>query len=228
MISKDNTCILIPAFNEGARIKALISQIKALSYFVVVIDDGSRDDTALHAKASADHVILCGVNGGKGAALRQGFSWFLAQKRFEALILMDADGQHDPASLPDFVKALASGVCDIVIGNRMQDPKGMPGLRRSTNHFMSWLISVLAGQSIPDSQCGYRALTRQALQALVLSTSHFEIETEIILEASRHKQRILNIPISSVYRDEKSEISPLRDTMRFIGFLCRFYLGKRG
>lgn len=167
------------------------------------------------------HAVSHGENRGKGAALRTGFSWMLARE-YGAVIAMDADGQHDPDELPDFQAALAKGDADLLVGNRMHHPEDMPFARVVTNRVMSGMISRLAGQSVPDSQCGYRALTRELVRKLRLSTDRYEIESEMILETARLGMRIGSVPIRCRYGGEKSRIRPVRDTLRFFSFLRRY------
>ena len=215
---------LIPAYNEEKNIRRLLEGVKNLGYNALVVDDGSQDQTVSEAEKAHAEVIISSVNEGKGAAIRKGFDWIL-KRDSAAVIIMDADGQHDPAEIQKFVQALDEA--DLVIGNRMADPKGMPLIRRWTNLAMSWLISCVARQRIPDTQCGYRALTRRALQEIVLSTNRFEVESEMLLEGARKKLKILSIPISSVYRDEISHIRPLQDTGRFFKFLIHFIFSRK-
>ena len=225
MIEKSAVCVLVPAYNEEKNIGRVIEGLISRGFPVIAVDDGSTDNTASILRSSKAQHILSPVNQGKGAAIRKGFDWVL-RNNFEAVIVMDSDGQHDPDELEHFLSALNSGEADLVVGNRMGDPKGMPLLRRLTNRGMSGLISAIAGQKIPDTQCGYRALTRRALKNLILYSDRYEIESEMILAAARKKLKIKSIPISSVYRDEVSNIRPFRDTMRFFKFLFRFIFSR--
>ncbi|HTL69865.1 MAG TPA: hypothetical protein VL404_01095, partial [Candidatus Eisenbacteria bacterium] len=114
----------------------------------------------------------------------------------------------------------------LILGNRMSRPEGMPLVRRLTNRFMSSILSALAGQRVPDSQCGYRALSRELVSRLRLRTDRFEIESEMLLEASRMGFRVSSVPVRCVYADEKSQVNPFRDTLRFLRFLA-LYPGRR-
>jgi hypothetical protein len=113
---------------------------------------------------------------------------------------------------------------DMVIGNRMRDTASMPYSRVVTNRFMSWAISVIAGQKIPDSQCGYRLIKRCVLERADLETSNYEIESELIMSAARNGFRIASVPIKTVYGSERSRINPVVDTLRFIFFIIRYLL----
>lgn len=221
-LKKSDVWVLIPAFNEERRIQVVVSRARALGFPVAVADDGSRDATAERAREAGAEVLKAEKNQGKGASLARGFTWCL-ERGAAAVIAMDADGQHDPAELEDFFKALNAGKGDVIVGNRMAEPGKMPFIRLSTNRFMSFIISHITRQEIPDSQCGYRAMTKAALEKMRLRTQHFEIESEILLEAGRLGLRIASLPIRSVYEGGKSEINPIRDTLRFFSFLFSYH-----
>ena len=225
-LDKREVCVLIPAYNEEKNISRVLGALKRSGYSVVVSDDGSSDRTAEAAKSLGATVLLADQNRGKGASLRRGFQWFLRQ-HYKALVLMDADGQHDPEALGSFLNALSRPDGYFIIGNRMRDPGGMPFIRVAANQWMSWLISSVAGQKVPDSQCGYRALRREVVERMMLNTSRFEIESEMILEASRLGFKIISIPIASVYEGGHSHIRPFSDTFRFFRFLVGYLISKK-
>ena len=222
---KTDCLVIIPAYNEEKNIARLVAEVRALGFPVLVVDDGSKDATVSKAQEAGAEVLMTSVNKGKGAAMRRGFEWFIG-KNFLVNVVMDSDGQHDPKELELFLKALNDDGAHVIIGNRLHDPKGMPWIRRATNRFMSRIISSVANQRVPDSQCGYRALRREVLQEIILKTSRFEIESEIILEAAQHGFKISSIPIQCVYRDEKSRINPFRDTLRFFSFIARYWFNR--
>lgn len=184
---------------------------------VLVVDDGSTDATGDRSRTAGAELLKLRENGGKGAAMRRGFDWFLG-RGYKAVVTMDADGQHDPQDLWGFLAALEHGA-DFVIGNRMGDLRGMSPIRRLTNRFMSGLISRQAGFPIPDTQCGYRAITREALRDMRLTVSRFEIESEMILQAAEMGLNVRSVPVRTIYGTEKSRIRPVRDTIRFFKFL---------
>ena len=220
---KTSEClVIIPAYNEGHNISRLIREVELLGFPVLIVDDGSEDATVSQAKAAGAEVLVTSVNQGKGMALRRGFDWFL-KKNYAAAIMMDSDGQHDPKELNLFLAALGLDNAQVVVGNRLNDPKGMPWIRRATNRFMSWTLSSIAKQNVPDSQCGYRAMTREVIQKIKLKTAHFEIESEILLEAARAGFKIASIPARCVYQNETSHINPFRDTIRFFSFLFKYH-----
>ena len=224
-MTKADLRILIPAFNEEKGIGPLLEKLKTSGFQCVVLDDGSSDQTPERARAQGALVLPAFGNQGKGAAIRRGFEWFLSTDA-KAAVLMDADGQHDPRDLDKFLEALNQADAGLVLGNRMDAPQDMPWLRRATNKSLSWIISRISGQKIPDSQCGYRAIRREALSKIKLRTDRFEIESEMLLEISRCGFRIVSVPVRCVYAGEGSHIQPLRDTVRFFSFLFR-YLSKK-
>ena len=213
-------CIIIPTHNEVKTIKNLVSNIRAQGFDILVVDDGSTDQTAAEAQEGGARLIKHTSNKGKGLSLREGFN-FAVKNNYDAVITIDGDDQHDPENLKDFILKKEASEADIIIGNRMEKTKKMPFIRFITNRFMSFVISKICAQFIPDSQCGFRLITTKALKSLELSTANFEIESEVLIEASRKKYKIESIPIKTIYKDEKSKISPLLDTLRFIVFILR-------
>ena len=206
--------VIIPAFNEAETIPHLIKHLLPLVNEVVVVDDGSTDNTAEEAKAKGAQVLRHPKRMGKGAALRTGFQYAL-NEGFHAVITMDADGQHDWREIPRFIQASREGEAGIIIGNRMGDVHNMPVVRLWTNRVTSWLISCLSHQRIEDSQSGYRLIMTKVLRDVKLVTSNFDTESEILVKASRQGYRMQSIPIRTIYLDESSKIKPLLDTFRF-------------
>lgn len=223
-----NLCVLIPAYNEARAIGDLIDRLRGLlspSDTCVVIDDCSTDETAEIVRKRGVRLLGHAQRRGKGSALRTGLAFFL-EHDYEACVLMDGDGQHDPLDVPRFKQKAAAEDLDVVIGDRMQRPEGMPVLRRLTNRFLSLLISLRAGVRIPDSQCGFRLLKRKVVEKLDFSSSKFEIESEMILRAARAGFRIGTVPIRSIYGWEESKIRPLRDGIRFFRFYFKDLLSR--
>lgn len=207
---------IIPALDGAAHLPALLEEIRRVQPGValLVVDDGSGDGTAAVAAAHGAAVAVHPVNRGKGAALATGFARAL-DLGWEWAWTLDADGQHLPAEMQGFLDAAAAGGWDVVVGSRMHAPVGMPWIRRATNRFTSAVVSALAGQRIPDSQCGYRLFRVAKLAGLRLVTTRYDTESEILVRLARRGCRIGAAPISSVYGTESSAIRPLRDTVRF-------------
>lgn len=217
----------IPACNEVALIVDVIRRTRPFVDGVIVVDDGSVDGTGIAAKKAGATVLRHEHNRGKGAAIVTALGHF-AGSNAEFAVLLDADGQHNPAEIPKFIEAALQSGAAIVVGNRMADPQGMPWVRWKTNSFTSWITSRLAGQRIPDSQCGFRLLRRSVLPCLNLSSSHFETETEMLIQAGRAGQKISSVPISSIYDSTRvSRIRPLQDGIRFFSLVVRYWRSAR-
>jgi glycosyltransferase involved in cell wall biosynthesis len=206
---------VIPCLNEARNIAQVVESVRRLVPTVLVIDDGSRDDTGVIAKNAGAEVIRNAAPQGKGAALQTG--WRLARERgFDWALAMDGDGQHSAEDVPGFFEVAERTGAKLVIGNRMNDPKGMPLVRRLVNGWMSERISTLAGISVPDSQCGFRLMNLEAWNRLQVEASHFEIESEVLLAFARAGWAIEFAPIEVIYKSEQSKIHPVRDTVRWV------------
>jgi glycosyltransferase involved in cell wall biosynthesis len=183
---------------------------------VLVVDDGSRDATAETARQFGARVLSFAGNRGKGHALLAGFA---ALEDFDGVVTLDADGQHPPACVPDFVAAFEAGA-DLVLGVRRFEGE-MPFSRRFANALSSGWATRLAGQRISDSQCGYRLYSRAVLERTPLTPGGYELESEIVVRAARLGFRLGQVPIPTVYGGEKSHIRAFRDVPRIVGTLVR-------
>lgn len=221
---KGRYCAVIPAVDAAATIGEVVRQVKIQGLSVVVVDDGSRDQTASVASEQGAVVISHLRNQGKGCALRTGFQYAL-RSRYDGVVTLDGDGQHDPAEILQLIHEGERQHAGVVLGNRMANGLAMPRIRRWTNALMSAIISGVVGQCIPDSQCGFRFIRREVLEDLPLRARRFEIETELVVEAAVRKWKIVSVPVRSIYRRQPSRIRPLRDAVRFLGIVCR-YLGR--
>jgi glycosyltransferase involved in cell wall biosynthesis len=213
-------CVVIPTYNEAKAIANIVRKIRQQELEVAVIDDGSQDNTSRIANDNGAIVLRNENNEGKGASLIRGFHYALGRD-FDAVITMDGDGQHLPSEIPYFIRLAEYSNSGILIGNRMFKRKNMPSVRVFTNKFMSRLISFVAGQSIPDTQCGFRLIKKEVLEKINLKTSKYETESEIIIQASRLGFKIESVPIKTIYNGERSQINPVIDTLRFIKFIVR-------
>lgn len=220
------TCVIIPAYNEEKIIGTLIDRIRAAGLDIIVVDDGSIDATVKVAEQKLVTVLTTPKNQGKGIALRRGFDYAL-KNQYETIVTLDADGQHNPASIKDFIEAQKKTGADLVLGNRMRNTENMPLVRIVTNRFMSWLISRASGQKIPDTQCGYRLIQARVLKNITLLSNRYDMESEILIEAAKKGFRIEFISIETIYQQgEKSKIHPIWDTLRFIKTYLRLIFRK--
>ncbi len=207
------TLAIIPGYNEEAAIGDVVARtLKTLE--VLVVDDGSRDATAERAAAAGAVVLRQRPNQGKGAALRAGFAWAL-ERGYDAVVTLDADGQHDPREIPRFLAAHEETGADLVIGRR--DFGRMPLTRRMANTLGGWTFSWAVGQPIPDNQSGYRLLSRRLLEQVVESDEPgFEFEVEMIAVSIRERYRLSWVPISTIYAGEASHIRPWQHFTSFV------------
>lgn len=214
---------VIPSYNAQDTIVPIIEELKKMDITSLIVDDGSKDKTEEVARRAGAVVLRHRKNEGKGAALRNGFNYILTDTDCDAVITLDSDGQHDPTAIPDFIKkAYSDEAIGVVVGNRMNRTEEMPLIRILTNRFMSWVISQIAKEQIPDTQCGFRLVKRAVLKNIKLMTSKFEIESETLIRARRLGYRIASIPIKTIYSKRiSSKINPFVDTLRFIVFIFK-------
>jgi glycosyltransferase involved in cell wall biosynthesis len=219
------TCLLFPAYNESKTIGPIIREANRFAKSVVVvdivvIDDGSSDDTAEIAAANSATVLRHTRNRGKGMALRTGFDYAL-QNGYQRITTMDSDGQHDPLDLLRFFERFQRTCPDILIGRRNEEHSAMPLHRRLNNWLVSTVGSALCGQNVPDFQSGYRLITAEVLKAIHLETERYETESELLIKAGRLGFRIESLPIRAIYGDEISHVKPLREMWLFTKLLIR-------
>ena len=220
--SKETVLAIIPAYGEGRFIGQVVRQVLQYVQAVLVIDDGSPDNTATEAETAGAKVIRHGTNLGKGAALKTGLQYAVSIEAAFFLFL-DGDGQHDPAEIPAFIEAINCSNADLVVGNRMRNLESMPLIRRWTNQFMSWQIGRICKIPIPDSQCGFRLARKELLPVLMAPSNRFEFESESIILAARQGFRLEFVPIRTIYTDQHSKIRPLRDTLRYLRLIRRYH-----
>jgi len=213
---------IIPAYCEEKHVGNVVRRTRQQLDHVLVIDDGSNDQTAQRAREAGAEVIVHSQNRGKGEAIKTGLRHWL-DRQFTHVIVLDADGQHLPEEIDRFIAAAASAAePSFFLGNRMNNLTGMPFIRRVVNRYMSRRISLLSAQQIPDTQCGFRMLDRQLIPELLGGANRFDYETEMLIIASRKGYRIESVPITTVYSDEVSNIQPVRDAVRFFKLMRRY------
>ena len=203
---------LIPAYNESEHIAEVVRDTRT-HLPVLVVDDGSTDNTAARAEEAGASVLRQTPNQGKGAALRSGFRWAL-EGGYEAVVTLDADGQHDPTEIPKFLDAYTAYHADLIIGARnFQD---MPPIRRLSNTVGRWSFSWAIGQPIRDNQSGYRLISSRLLEAILDSDeTGFEFEVEMIVTCIQRGFRLDWVPIRTIYAGETSHIRPWHHTINF-------------
>lgn len=211
--------VLIPAYKEAGRVGAVVHA--TLPYLpVLVVDDGSPDNTSETAREAGAVVIRQEPNQGKGAALLNGFKHCLTQG-VDAVITLDADGQHDPAEIPIFIAEYERRHADLIIGRR--DFSKMPFPRNITNRIGTWSFSRAMKQFVPDNQSGYRLHSRRLIESALESREHgFEFEVEIIVRCVLEGFKIAWVPIKTIYNQvQNSKITPLRHVWHFYRVVAR-------
>jgi glycosyltransferase involved in cell wall biosynthesis len=219
---RSQTAAVIPAYQDEKHIGDIVRRTRARLDHVLVIDDGSIDQTSQRAREAGAEVIVHSENRGKGEAIKTGLGhWF--DRKVTWVTLLDSDGQHLPEEIDRFLSAAGSATRPtFFIGNRMNNLAGMPFIRRVVNRYMSGRISRVCGQEIPDTQCGFRMLDRQLIPELLGGGHRFDYETEVLIIASRKGYRIESVPITTVYSDQVSKIHPVRDALRFFKLMWRY------
>jgi glycosyltransferase involved in cell wall biosynthesis len=204
---------LIPAYNEAQCIAQVVKGTLA-HLPVLVVDDGSTDETAAQAEASGAAVLRLTPNQGKGAALHAGFRWALADN-YDAILTLDADGQHDPAEIPKFLDAYRPHHADLIIGAR--DFSQMPPVRRLANSLGRWSFSWALGQPVRDNQSGYRLISRRLVEAALTSSEPgFEFEVEMIVICVQSGFGLAWVPIRTIYAGEASHINSWQHVINFL------------
>ena len=220
-------CAIIPALNASTTVGRIVDRVRQLGLDPIVVNDGTTDATVQAATTAGARVISHVTNQGKGLALRSGFAVAL-QFGYDVVVTLDSDGQHDPEDIPRLLEACRAQQAPIVIGHRVIDGERMPAMRRWTNRAMSTMVSMVARQSIPDSQCGLRVIRRDVLEALRLTSARFDLETELLLAVAARGWAIRSVPIRTIYHNtHRSHIRPLRDGLRFVGLVARYALWPR-
>jgi glycosyltransferase involved in cell wall biosynthesis len=214
------TLALIPAHNEGPRIAAVVTAAR-VHLPVLVVDDGSTDQTAARAEEAGAQVLRQVPNQGKGAALRAGFRRALTEG-YDGVLTLDGDGQHDPREIPAFLDTCRQSPHDLVVGARSF--RHMPLVRRISNTLGRWSFSWALGQPVRDNQSGYRWISRRLMAALLDSGEvGFEFEVEMLVVCVRSGWVLGWVPIRTIYGNQVSHIRPLHHVVQF----CRMVLHTR-
>ena len=206
-------CALIAAFNEEATVASVVEGVRRMVPDVVVVDDGSSDRTGGCAAAAGATVVRHGQNRGKGAAIRTGLAHVLAAP-YTHVLFIDADLQHDPGDISRLLSAGERAGYDLVIAERAFVKGAMPTARFYSNRIGSRILSQFIGLEIADSQSGFRLVRSECLRALRLTSTGYEIETEMLIKLARRHASICRVSIAARYDGSRSRLRSFRDTFR--------------
>ena len=199
----------MPAFNEEKYIGSLVLKTRQYVDRVIVVDDGSADNTVEIAKLAGAKVIQHKANKGYGAAIQ---SIFVEAKKInpDVLVILDADGQHSPQEIPNLIKPILDGDYDCVIGSRQGQEKKIPFYRRIGQRIILRSVKTIFENNLTDSECGFRAFSRKAIKALKLTESGMAVSAETVAEATRKNLKITQVPVNVIYNQDSSTMHPVR------------------
>jgi glycosyltransferase involved in cell wall biosynthesis len=209
---------LIPANNEAGHISAVISTARQ-HLPLLVIDDGSKDDTASIVEDLGIEVLRQTPNQGKGAALRAGFKLAL-ERGYLAVVTLDADGQHNPHEIPKFLQLFNEKRLDLIIGSR--EFSKMPAVRKAANSLGRIIFSWAVRQPVRDNQSGFRLISRRLMEAMLSSEeSGFEFEVEMLVVCLQNGLQLDWVPIQTIYSNQGSHIHPLTHLRHFFRIIIK-------
>ncbi len=189
--------VIIPTYNEEQTISQVIRGVKKYTNHIIVVDDGSVDQTHKLAEKEGALVYQHIINRGLGGALETGFQAALLNGA-DILLTLDADGQHQAKDIPRLVKPIIDKEADLTIGSRV-NKRGMPLTRRVANLLGNLTTFLLFGNWVKDSQSGFRCFNKKAAQTIQIRTNGMEVSSEIIKEIRRHQLRLKEVPIKAIY-----------------------------
>jgi glycosyltransferase involved in cell wall biosynthesis len=222
-VSAPRVAALIPAYQAASSVAAVVQGTCAVVPDVVVVDDGSSDPTGVVARAAGATVLRQEPNAGKGAALVRGFE-HLVRQGFTHAVTLDADGQHYPDEIPKLLDAMAHDEDAIVVGVRRKEGQEIAAIAQLGNCVADTLMTLLAGQALPDTQSGFRVYPLATTLALGAVGARYDFETEILFRAARKGIPLVGIPTRVHYppiAERVSHFDPLLDTLRIIGTVVR-------
>jgi glycosyltransferase involved in cell wall biosynthesis len=199
----DDVLVVLPAYNEANHIEKVIKRIHRFGFTqIVVIDDGSIDNTAELAEAAGAKVLRHIINRGPGAATETGFNFVRNHPQYKYCVTIDADEQHHPKDLSHLIEVLIEHNADMVIGNRfMKGTNNIPIIRVIYNGIANLMTYIFADSWVSDTQSGLKAFKRSALEKIKIKTNGYEFCSELIIKAQSHKLKIIETPITVFYTD---------------------------
>lgn len=216
IFKQEAVCVVIPTYNNGKTVAEVVRQVQNYCQDIIVVNDGSTDDTVTMLKPMAENitVVTHPVNKGKGKALTTGFR-AARDKHFRYAITMDADGQHYASDLPAFAEALASHSDTLIVGSRQFGLPNMPQQNSFANKFSNFWFTVQTGKRLPDTQTGYRLYPLNKMGKMKLLSSRYEAELALLVRSAWRGISILPIPINVYYPPKEERVSHFRPGMDF-------------
>ena len=199
---------VIPCLNEAEYIEDIVTGTRKYVDRVVVIDDGSTDNTADIARTAGAEIISHQKRMGAGAATRDGFT-YAHQIGADILVTLDGDGQHDPAEIPLLLEPIISGKADMVIGSRFLRQAKIRAYRKFGIDIITFLVNFGQTVKFTDSQCCFRAHSKKLVDSIVIQDNSFGFSVEILIQARKQQIRIVEVPVSCIYHDHGSTTNPL-------------------
>jgi len=197
----EGVVVVIPAHHEAAVIASVVDEVQSAgAYQVIVVDDGSRDDTSLNARQRGAYVVRHRINRGKGAAVKTGV---MAARWLKpaVVVTMDGDGQHDPHDIEALIHPILQDHCDVVLGSRMMAPRGMPWYKRLANRIGNLTTLLFYGMLVSDSQSGFRAYSAYAARIIDTRADKYEYDSKVIREIRSNRLRCTEVPIRVRYTE---------------------------
>lgn len=202
----DNLCqnsffVVIPVYNEEQNIGRVIREIKKYTDNIIVVDDGSQDQTYYKAKEFIGNGIILKhqINIGKGAALKTGCEAAI-KMRAKIIVLMDGDGQHDPGDIPKLIAKLKNENLDIVFGSR-ETGKNVPILRALGNKAITKIVNFLSNLCLKDILSGFKAFTDETYAKIIWQSQDYSVETEIAINVGKYRLKYAQVPVKTIYKD---------------------------
>lgn len=198
----------MPAYNEARYLGSVILRSKQYADEVIIVDDGSTDQTASVARLAGATVVKHEHNRGYGSSIRTLLSE-VKKRDADVLVVLDADSQHNPDEIPRLVQGVNDGA-DIVIGSREMQENKIAGYRRLGQKFLSRMTNIASRKRLTDTESGFRAYSKKAIATLELKETGMAISSEIISEAASRDLKIVEVPISVAYNRDGSTLNPVR------------------
>jgi glycosyltransferase involved in cell wall biosynthesis len=217
----DQTAVIIPAYNEARFIGSVVLQARCYAATVIVVDDGSHDDTVKVAEAAGAVVICHEVNSGKGVALKTGFQHVRQLAGVLVIVSVDGDGQHNCHEIPEMTRPILEGRADLVVGSRFLGKKSdIPAWRIFGQHALTLATNLSSRSSLTDSQSGFRAFSHKVLDLFPFDTDGFSVESEMQFVIQQAGLRVIEVPISVVY-EEPPKRNPVMQGLQVLNGIVR-------